>query len=78
MTSRLDFIVTVRGSGAFPIDMLRYDAAHPYQERDSAAIEHIARSREVGDVRVVMTHEPTAERWASFGWRVVSIEKRRT
>lgn len=33
-------IVTVQGSFRFPIDMMRYDQLHPYEETDSYRIQH--------------------------------------
>lgn len=70
---------TVEGSGAFPFDMLRYDACWPESEaRDSYqlqlsfqtdATEYLKRRRVtlLSDDR----NAPTEGRWKSFNWRVV-------
>ena len=68
---------TVRGYGAFPIDMLRYDSCFPWSPRDAEAISNKEYLRSVelatrhqlkGDERIV-----TKERWASFQWPGISI-----
>jgi hypothetical protein len=68
----------VAGTGRFPIDMLRYDAAFPAFE--TAAGEMSGADRADGPLRVTLTHYhptktwmPAAGRWASFGWRVVAV-----
>lgn len=77
---------TVRGSGEFPADMLRYDTCIPASEADSAKI-----AWRYGDAvpdgcgtiykrDVVLTMQvphkyaggPTVRRWESFCWKVVS------
>lgn len=66
----------MRGSLAFPIDMLRYDSAHPYREEDSNTIARSVRhegSEGADEVRVVMRGQPTEGRWKSFGWKVVGV-----
>jgi hypothetical protein len=61
---------TVEGSGHFPHDMLRYDAAITLQDPDA--------SRGTRQIKVLCLHPLKARpfvthaRWASFGWRVVS------
>lgn len=69
---------TVTGSGQFPIDMLRYDRCCPEREEDSS---HIISSLEspVGEhsVQIIKFAEnrqwrPTAARWKSFGWDILS------
>jgi len=59
---------TVRGSGTFPIDMLRYDAAYPAGREtvDGLAPSNYAKRK----VRLISYHPPTADRWKSFGWTV--------
>ena len=71
---RYQHILEVEGQGAFPIDMLRYDGAHPASEQDSAAAFVVG--KETRRVRVVHYSEtpnwkPEYGRWQSFGWRVV-------
>lgn len=66
---------TVRGRGSFPIDMLRYDRATPYNEVDSNSI---SRAMHVGpwesvDVELISQRPPTEDRWASFSWQVVTV-----
>lgn len=68
------FTYKVTGRGPFPIDMLRYDAAHPTHEVDSAAIGysfdrgHSARATRT--ISITGNIEPTVRRWESFGWTV--------
>lgn len=59
---------TVRGSGRFPIDMLRYDRCYP-------ADGHLGLDEgEPYEVRLAQVHDRglqkrwTPQRWASFGW----------
>lgn len=68
---------TVKGRGAFPIDMLRYDRCTPASETDSFVIR---RSYESGgrefSVRIQRdgvgrSWKPCVERWRSFNWEVV-------
>lgn len=71
----------VRGTGAFPIDMLRHDRATPMSESDSAIIERTLRPRERGEFQVHLTSRkvPTPERWHSFGWKIDGeVERVRT
>lgn len=70
--------ITVSGSGAFPIDMLRYDCCHPRSEQDSYLIalnpndSEYFKSRTVTVIRERDRHwEPTTARWSSFTWTVV-------
>jgi hypothetical protein len=70
---------SVTGPGAFPIDMLRYDAAHPASEGDAGFIElthgrHAALTS--ATVELIGLRPPTAGRWQSFGWRIVDWSKR--
>lgn len=56
----------VEGNGQFPIDMLRYDSAVPY---DQEAVSYMMAS---GRRKVMLQSysAPSPERWASFGWRI--------
>lgn len=64
-------LVAVYGSGALPLDMLRYDSCVPHEETDS---------REVDANRVVVLRcyakmdLLTPGRWQSFGWRVLETK----
>lgn len=64
----------VTGRGAFPMDMLRYDACYPASEADAGVLQRVTtgRSREEATVALVSLRAPTQERWASFGWRVTA------
>lgn len=70
---RLHF--TVRGSGVFPIDMLRYDHAWPFSEEDSHRCS-IDWAGDLRDVELVTesASAPTRGRWKSFTWEVVKEE----
>lgn len=60
----------VRGSGEFPLDMLRYDACWPATEMDSATASDHERDRRRVNLRTASPNSPTPERWESFGWKV--------
>jgi hypothetical protein len=65
-----DYVIfEVEGSGAFPVDMLRYDGCWPYREEDATVM------KESGLRRVMMQAAnpaaPTDGRWASFRWVVI-------
>ena len=61
----------------FPLDMLRYDGLAPQQSKDVTTIER-GRTNE----RVTLTRwasrewKPERQRWVSFGWEVLSHDKR--
>jgi hypothetical protein len=74
---------TVRGTGLFPFDMLRYDSCWPKSQEDTAAIEATTRRRTRGSIEnpgpaeltvvtllTIGTNAPTEARWDSFGWKV--------
>lgn len=70
---------TVRGTGTFPIDMLRYDKGSPRSESDSSLIESTFHPRNTAlhDVRISGTRAPTIGRWESFGWKIVQQDVRK-
>lgn len=67
---------SVKGSGPFPLDMLRYDRCFPSGFAD---VKHLGETTWRREVRLVsfsaeakaMIHE---DRWRSFGWEVVDIK----
>jgi hypothetical protein len=61
---------TVTGSGIFPLDMLRYDAAWPTDTNSVLRMEDDDKDLRV--LHLASIREPTKERWRSFGWQVVS------
>jgi hypothetical protein len=76
-TTRYEFWVT--GSGQFPWDMLRYDAAWPADTEAAMAMadEHWGtphgrwgKGESRRSLRLYSHHEPTIGRWASFLWSV--------
>lgn len=73
---------TVRGSGPFPIDMLRYDYCWPATEQDSGLIqcdrmtERMTRGVRISRV-VEQGKVPTDARWQSFGWTVFDVTQNR-
>lgn len=66
-------VFAVGGSGEFPFDMLRYDAAYPWRERESGKLSHHARGRRIVVLRTDNRRMPTIERWQSFGWEVIQV-----
>lgn len=74
---------TVQGYGQFPLDMLRYDACWPDTGYDVAEIHasfdpkmRTERARAKTPFKVTLSSgimTPTAERWASFLWKVVGV-----
>lgn len=60
----------VRGSGAFPKDMLRYDCASViYGNIDYARdSDEYLKSKQI---ELVSKYPPTRGRWESFGWHIV-------
>lgn len=76
---------TVRGSGSFPFDMLRYDQSFPAGSEDAHMMNggSDAGSREITLARYTRSKEnamPTLRRWISFGWTVIkdTIESQRS
>ena len=74
---------TVRGSGAFPYDMLRYDRCFPASERESAGLACPYHGPESSkrDVQITAVNydgnnatAPTERRWNSFGWKVLDYD----
>jgi hypothetical protein len=69
----------VEGSMSFPVDMLRYDSCFPFSETESYKIIKCMEGNNRGPVRVIvhryrssgMSKEPNAQRWQSFGWKIV-------
>jgi len=67
----------VRGRGAFPYDMLRYDECWPFQADDARKLDFIEEAglaREITLISYIKNKKskPTADRWRSFGWIVVT------
>jgi hypothetical protein len=67
----------VEGSGAFPIDMLRYDCCWP---SDLQSVESVSMNLEWGEpyfktrrVQISSTEYPTPDRWRSFCWPIVHM-----
>lgn len=70
-------VFTVEGCLDFPFDMLRYDSCWPYMSEDAAQMGHRHdRDTNIQRRRVVLQgyERPTVDRWASFNWRVVSLD----
>lgn len=67
----------VRGTGEFPIDMMRYDRCYPRTETDAITAQtRASHSREVEMIAPVRERywTPTKGRWESFGWAVINSE----
>ncbi len=70
---------TVRGVGSFPLDMLRYDRCSPVTSEDvvNMAASLQAQSNVPYEIHLISsTFQPTKERWALFGYKVVEVVKR--
>ncbi len=71
-------LFTVKGWGAFPLDMLRYDSCWPATAADSERIRSSFRghltSSPPQEIRLVSASASpiTVDRWASFGWSVTA------
>ena len=77
--------IVVEGNLTFPLDMLRYDRVSPSTSQDIEKVfpdhelpvtERFATRRVVLIAFNTKLWSPTADRWRSFGWRVVSHTKR--
>ena len=71
---------TVKGNGAFPVDMLRYDGCFPRTTEDAIKLCADSHDRlERREVTLIMPVDskdrmPTTGRWNSFCWTVSNIE----
>ena len=69
---------TVRGWGAFPTDMLRYDHCWPATQQDASRLTHyydrIVTGFEKYDVTLCSNSMPTSDRWASFDFKVIKTD----
>ena len=66
------YLYEVQGSGAFPLDMLRYDSAWPADsEGVSVMVTRHGHAEGRRTIRLESYHRPTVDRWQSFGWLVV-------
>lgn len=69
----------VKGSGHFPLDMLRYDCCFP---ADTDGVKALSNSWEDGEVEVLMVRYTKAKndraftpaRWQSFGWSCSAVD----
>ena len=75
---------TVEGRGEFPTDMLRYDVCEFATPKDEKAAGKGYADPEFDSSRRKVTllstssnlhNKPTVDRWVSFGWSVVEVEK---
>tara|TARA_Y100001951_G_C11105105_1_gene164264 strand:+ start:93 stop:377 length:285 start_codon:yes stop_codon:yes gene_type:complete len=66
----------VRGKGAFPLDMLRYDKCYPLDGSFSGVFRN-GRTDTLIDVRLRSDKDRllTPDRWNSFGWGIVEAYK---
>jgi hypothetical protein len=64
------YTYTVRGTGSFPTDMLRYDSAWPSAQEDAARVGAAPRGSRAAYAVTLHSHKPPTDgRWRSFGWR---------
>lgn len=69
------YFYKVTGGGAFPFDMLRYDAAWPSTTQDaSKLVEDDSTPFKKREVTLQSYREPTVDRWKSFAWVVGDVE----
>jgi hypothetical protein len=71
------YTATFKGSGAFPLDMLRYDRCWPRNSDQipDMALQHFSRRFLETRTVTVSSYQPfTIARWRSFGWDVVPHE----
>jgi hypothetical protein len=70
MTNLHTFIV--RGSGRFPVSMLRFDSAWPFTDEDANKIEQSFEKHGRWEVtlQTCARHAPTEGRWESFNCTV--------
>ena len=66
----------VKGSGVFPVDMLRRDKCFPVSEEDAISIvcdddERIVELQTHRATKPGNSAYWTEARWASFGWKVI-------
>lgn len=65
---------SVSGSIEFPLDMLRYDAAHPVDTESARAIRASIEDSDgptwTVELETYQASAPNRERWRSFGWTV--------
>lgn len=71
----------VEGSGPLPVDMLRWDGCYPgdvdaVRDMVVESIQFPAKKVTIRLVHVCSDRKwtPAAERWQSFGWRVVQVQ----
>jgi hypothetical protein len=74
----LGFTFAVEGTGAFPIDMLRYDRCLPNDEIDSMLIiESMQFDPDFTGTRTIIlrcyNRRPTPQRWKTFGWKLLGL-----
>jgi hypothetical protein len=84
MAKEKKYRYTVTGTYPFPTDMLRYDAAHPTDDK-SVMLIGMSRERyyeirkETGLFTSFEAHligpMPTNDRWISFGWKVSNVSE---
>lgn len=73
-----------QGTGAFPVDMLRYDECHPHDSASVGILTHHSTTtqgiRTATLAKVTRTKDPqlTHTRWQSFGWQFVQGSHRAT
>lgn len=75
------YVYTVQGTARFPLDMLRYDSAHPVSSESVVEIEEsLFRNdpRKIRSIRLASASAPTEGRWSSFGWAVIKSSIQRT
>ena len=78
--SMTKFVVRRTGYGTFPMDMLRYDCCWPADTTSALNVGRIVETQGVRDEQpdiTLLTWQTgiTPDRWASFGWTVVSQER---
>ena len=63
-----DSLFIVKGSGAFPLEMLRIGRCHPDGEKDVDNLFNNSGNRTIR----LRGHLPNESLWKSYGWSVIS------
>jgi hypothetical protein len=73
------FTQEVRGTGEFPLDMLRHDQCWGLRDEDEREIQLTYQDglslNKVRYIRLGFPWKPNKERWESFGWKIMGVQE---